>query len=189
MKKIKEIYQHNGTDWGDAIPIGTDAEYVDITEDNINPTPNKLAVFDSSARMNSTDMTSAEIDSFIDSIGESIGLMDIGQVNADLVAEELTNTLTLNSSYFSGTAKYDKIGDLVIVYINVTTSASQSSDIRIENSAIPSGNRPSLTVKKVCRSYPSASLRVTTDGYVYLDYNGTTISSGTVIKGEVCYFV
>lgn len=32
MDKIKEIYQHNGTDWGDAIPIGVDAEYIDVVE-------------------------------------------------------------------------------------------------------------------------------------------------------------
>lgn len=36
MEKIKEIYQHNGTDWGDAIPIGTDAEYVDGLDDVID---------------------------------------------------------------------------------------------------------------------------------------------------------
>lgn len=153
MEKIKEIYQHNGTDWGDAIPIGTEAEYVDGLDDKIE------------------------------------NVLDIGQENADLIADDLTNTLTLDSSYFSGTAKYDKIGDMVIVYVNVTTTASQSIDRRIESSAIPSGNRPSLSIKEVCRSYPSASLRVTTDGYIYLDYNGTTIPSGTVIKGEVCYFV
>lgn len=115
--------------------------------------------------------------------------LDIGQENADLIADDLTNTLTLNSSYFSGTAKYDKIGSMVIVYVNVTTLASQSSNRRIESGAIPSGNRPSSTVSEVCRSYPSANLRVTTNGYVYLDYNDTTIPSGTAIKGEVTYFV
>lgn len=115
--------------------------------------------------------------------------LDVGQENADLIAEDLANTLTLNSSYFSGTAKYDKIGNMVIVYVNVTTTASQSTNRRIESGAIPSGSRPSTNTSEVVRSYPSANLRVTTGGYVYLDYNGTTIPSGTVIKGEICYFV
>lgn len=115
--------------------------------------------------------------------------LDIGQKNADLIADDLRNTLTLDSSYFSGTAKYDKIGSMVIVYVNVTTLASQGTNRRIESGAIPSGNRPSSAVSEVCRSYPSANLRVTTDGYVYLDYNDTTIPSGTEIKGEVAYFV
>ena len=115
--------------------------------------------------------------------------LDIGQENADLIAADLTNTLTLDSSYFSGTAKYDKIGSMVIVYVNVTTLANQSSNRRIESGAIPSDSRPSTNTSEVVRSYPSANLRVTTDGYVYLDYNETTIPSGTPIKGEVCYFV
>ena len=114
---------------------------------------------------------------------------DIGQENADLIGAELANTLSLNTSYFSGTAKYEKIGDMVIVYVNVTTTASQSTNRRIESGAIPSDSRPSSAVSEVCRSYPSANLRVTTGGYVYLDYNETTIPSGTPIKGEVCYFV
>lgn len=167
----------------------TSTEKTKLGNSTATPTENRLAMFDSSAHMNSTDMTSSEINSFIDAIGESVGLMDIGQANADLIADDLANTLTLNSSYFSGTAKYDKIGDMVIVYVNVTTTASQSNNRRIESGAIPSGSRPSTNTSEVVRSYPSTSLRVTTGGYVYLDYNGTTIPSGTVIKGEVCYFV
>ena len=114
---------------------------------------------------------------------------DVGQENADLVGEDLANTISLNSSYFSGTAKYDKIGSMVVVYVNVTTSSSISSNRRIDSSAISSDYRPSSAQTETVRSYTTASLRVTTGGYLYLDYNGNTIPSGTAIKGEVCFFV
>ena len=137
-----------------------------------------------------SDISKADV-TYVDAQDDNVlyNATDIGQENADLIADDLRNTLTLDSSYFSGTAKYDKIGSMVIVYVSITTLASQSSDRRIESGAIPSGNRPSSAVSEVCRSYPSANLRVTTDGYVYLDYNDTTIPSGTAIKGEVAYFV
>lgn len=115
---------------------------------------------------------------------------DIGQENADLIGANLANTLTVNSTYFSGgTIKYEKIGSLVIVYISGTTSAAISSNTQINSNLIPSGSRPSSAQSERVRNKQTASLRVTTGGYIYLDTNGTSIPSGTSIKGEVAYYV
>lgn len=114
---------------------------------------------------------------------------DIGQENAELIAADLTKTIT--------GGKYGKIGDMVVVYINYTTSeaitVSANGTSQIGASALDSGYRPAAAEYDIIRSTDTGlQLMVDTDGYVYLS-NSTaadiTLQSGTTIKGEVAYYV
>lgn len=62
MDKIKKIYQHNGTGWGDAIPIGTDAKYVDVTDEGSSVPLNNLI----------KDMTQEELQEFLGKLPSGI---------------------------------------------------------------------------------------------------------------------
>lgn len=117
-------------------------------------------------------------------------VLDIGQENADLIGADLTNTLSVSSLYFDGgTIKYDKIGDMVIVYVNGTTSANISGSSRI-GELLPAEYRPNVDKMEKVRTLSTADLLVGTEGQIYLSPKSlTTIPSGTEIKGEVAYFV
>lgn len=153
------------------------------------PTAKKFARFDTAAHLNSTDMSDSDVNTLISDVIEGDGFSDIGQKNADLIAEDLTNTLTARSDYLSGTVKYDKVGDLVIVYVNGTTSAAISVNRYITNSALPSGYRPAVEENDIIRTVDGANLRVQTTGDIFIVPNGTTVTSGTTITGEVAYYV
>lgn len=99
MDKIKKIYQHNGTDWGDAIPIGVDAEYVDGA--TTTPTTNTIAKFDLNNHMNSADMTSSEISNFIAGLDVSGGPTNTTQ--DDWVVEQGTSGIWTYRKWQSGT--------------------------------------------------------------------------------------
>lgn len=117
---------------------------------------------------------------------------DIGQENADLIAAELTQTLTPYSGNFSGTVKYDKIGDMVIVYVSGTLSRTVSGVVpfQLTSNTVPLRYAPSEAIYERCRSLPNTNLAVGHFGnYVHLMCDGLSIPSGTEIKGEVAYFV
>lgn len=118
---------------------------------------------------------------------------DIGQENADLIAAELTRTLTPDSGNFNGTVKYDKFGDMVIVYISGTLTRTISGlvSFQLTSNAIPTGYAPSAAIYERCRTLPNADIWIRASGgsRVCLMCDGLSIPSGTEIKGEIAYFV
>lgn len=116
-------------------------------------------------------------------------VLDIGQENADLIGADLANSLAANPEFFIGNLKYDKIGDMVIVYVSGTTYRPISEIVSINAEALPSAYRPSPNQQEECRSIQSANLIVGTDGAIELDPNGETIAKRAHIQGEVAYFV
>lgn len=118
-------------------------------------------------------------------------ILDIEQYNADLIADELTQTLTANTSYFTGSIKYDKIGSLVIVYVSVSTTAAISAGTSrgLSSSAIASAYRPATQANGIIRNMTDPLLQVSTSGQVSVYPASEAIPTGTAIKGEVCYFV
>lgn len=119
-------------------------------------------------------------------------IMDVGQENADLVAKMLTSTLTANSTYFSdGTIKYGQIGNMVIVYVFGTTSASlPANNTRVISTGnMTSGLRPSAITRGSIRSTDAGLLQVTSGGTVGVVTGADAILSGTQIAGEVCFYL
>lgn len=117
-------------------------------------------------------------------------VLDIGQENADLIGADLTNTLsTANTDFRGGTIKYDKIGDMVIVYVNGTTVADITGLTTI-SSRLPEEYRPQTSKLEKVRTLSTADLLIIHEGTVLLSPKSlTTIPSGTEIKGEIAYFV
>lgn len=118
-------------------------------------------------------------------------ILDIEQYNADLIAGELTQTLTANTTYFNGTIKYDKIGSLVIVSIDgeATTHIAPGGVRTIASNTLASGFRPSETTSGIVRGVTNALFQASTGGSVGIIPFFDPIESETAIKGEVCYFV
>lgn len=118
-------------------------------------------------------------------------MLDIGQKSADLIGAGLSKSLTASSSYFTGTIKYDKIGDMVIVYVDVVTTAliSGGTTRGLSASAIESEMRPLTQASGLIRDMDDPLLHVTTSGLVCVNPNILSIPTGSAIKGEVVYFV
>ena len=118
-------------------------------------------------------------------------MLDVGQFNADLIAAELTKTLSVNTTYWNGTIKYDKIGSLVIVYVSGTTSSpiGPGTVRTLSSSSIETAYRPSATISEIARDIPTGLLQVSTSGSVGFVTYEEAIDSGEPIKGEVAYFV
>ena len=118
-------------------------------------------------------------------------MLDVGQINADLIAAELTKTLGPASAYCSGNIKYDKIGSLVIVYVDVVTTATYSATFsqQLSFNQMESGYIPGTTQSAIIRNLNDPLLRVSTSGLLSVYAPTEAIPTGTAIKGEVCYYV
>ena len=125
-------------------------------------------------------------------------LADAGQAFADFVAANyLNNSLSVNSDYFSGSIKYGKLGSLVVVYVNVTTSAVLYENKNISTDTLPSDYRPGTSKQGDWRSISNSSnfripmLQTNSNGSIQFIVNNTsgTISEGRTMKGEVAYYI
>ena len=134
-----------------------------------------------------TDVTA--LHNYVDAQDEAYA--DIGQKNADLIAADLAYTVPSFEfeSYLTGTIKFDKIGDMVVVTVNGITATSISESVNLFSGYWPIAWYPSSNQQEKCRTPYGADIIVDTSRVVKLDPNGTTIPSGTAIKGEVAYFV
>ena len=125
-------------------------------------------------------------------------IADAGQDFAD----ELTDgwsTLPVNSTWFTGSVKYKKIGSMVVVYANLyqNGSGSLSGAVELTSSSLPSEYRPATNKTGDFRPISNLSaydgykpyMQVTTTGKIFIQCNGINIPSTRYIRGEVVYEV
>lgn len=155
---------------------------------NAQPTANKGVKYSSTSTLASSDMDNDEIDSFLTGLSSGIGFLDVGQENADLMAAVLTQNVTLASGW-TGTVKYDKVGDLVIVYLNIQASEAVTSNKRIDAAAIETSYRPSKEEKEYVRNLAKVQVSVNSTGQITLLLNGENVPLNTVIRTEVAYYI
>lgn len=108
---------------------------------------------------------------------------DVGQMNADLVAEELSDTGVTITSGLSGSVKYGQIGDLKIVYCKLTVDTAISGFMAIAG-GIPSAYRPTADKLESIRTTDRTKVRLGTDGRLSVDGN---YPIGTQLFCEFCY--
>ena len=126
-------------------------------------------------------------------------LANAGQPFADYIAQEhLSNALAVNTEMFTGSIKYGLIGSMVVVYVNVTSTATLFENKTISSEALPAAYRPSTSVLGDWRSissmerYTVPMLQVNLNGNVQFIVNDSTtgtVPSGRTLKGEVAYFI
>lgn len=158
------------------------------TNANAAPVADVGVKYNSSAKTSSTDMTSSEIENFLNNVQRGAGFLDIGQKNADFIVKDLTRTLTLAEGWM-GDVKYDIINELVIVYFNIRYNNIISSNTRIDGVPLSSSCCPSTEEREYARSISDVQFSVDSNGRIFLLVNGTTVPAGLSIKGEVAYFI
>lgn len=125
-------------------------------------------------------------------------IADAGQEFAD----ELTtgwSTLPVNSTWFTGSVKYKKIGSMVVVYANLyqNGSGSLSGAVELTSSNLPAEYRPATNRTGDFRPISNLSgydgykpyMQVTTTGKIFIQCNGINIPTTRYIRGEVVYEV
>lgn len=98
------------------------------------PTANKIAEFDSTAHMNSTDMTSQEVDDFVDGLN----------VTGFDVVEDISDKFTFTSAWSNLVRSAYKIGKLVVFSLEGNASAVVAGT-QYTMVTIASGYRPKTT--------------------------------------------
>jgi len=130
-----------------------------------------------------SDISKADV-TYVDAQDEAYA--DIGQKNADLICAELKWGVKLLSNV-TGTIKRDEIGDMIVIYVNCVTTTNIDEKMPISKTSISPVLFPSSDQSEKCRTVPTANILLDTVGKINLDPNGTTIPSGTEIKGEIAY--
>lgn len=129
-------------------------------------------------------------------------IADAGQEFADTISADWT-ALTVNSTWFSGSVKYNKIGSMVIVYVNLLQTGGSSGTSALSGTAdaatnnLPSALRPLSSQNGTIRRIQNLSgndgvkpyLYVTSSGKVVVYCNGVSIPSNRYIRGEIVYML
>lgn len=129
-------------------------------------------------------------------------ISDAGQDYSDAISANWA-ALTVNSIWFSGAVKYNKIGNIVIVYVNLLQTGGSSGTSALSGSAdaatnnLPSALRPLSSQNGTIRRIQNLSgneavqpyLYVNSAGKVVVYCNGTSIPSNRYIRGEIVYML
>ena len=111
-----------------------------------------------------------------DGIEEALeSYFDVGQENADLIAAELINTGISIRSTVTGSVKYGKIGDLIIVYVKLVVSSALTSGATIA-SGVPAAYRPAADKLQGIRRNDREKLKLDSGGTITVD-NDFTVGS------------
>ena len=94
---------------------------------------------------------------------------DIGQDNAELIGNALSTTRTLATG-FSGEVRYGKLGDFVIVHVQVATTQARTKR-NMTSTTIPTAMRPTADILEGIRGNDRKTIKLLTTGYVYLNFD------------------
>ena len=100
------------------------------------PTANTLAEFDSTAHMNSTDMTSGEVSTFVN------GLNPQGSNVIDITPSSISNFITASSGFTITTLEVYQYGQIIQGFFRVARSTSWNAGASLNIGTIASGYRP-----------------------------------------------
>lgn len=137
------------------------------------PTADEVAEFDSDAHMNSTDMTTAQVDDFVDGLNVSGG---------GVVKTNVTPTSGTNYSGY-GNCYYEVLGKLVHFHIGI---GGLTANTTTKIYTMPSGLRPQTKIFAKGSGGTSlnySSIELWDNGEIYVT------SQGTYCGGELWYFV
>lgn len=93
---------------------------------------------------------------------------DIGQMNSDLIAEELSSTGVTIASDVTGAVKYGQYGRLRIVHCKLVAGNAISGNSTIA-SGIPADYRPSADIAEGTRASDRVKVKLGTDGRISVD--------------------
>ena len=122
------------------------------------PTADTTAKFDSNAYMNSTDMTSTQVDDFVDALNVSGG------------NKETVDATKVGNYYSSGTIKAYKCGGCVTVKLSSLVLSTLSARTTI--ASLPTGFRPPVEVYSIIHG-TSRGILVTSAGNIQIE-SGTS---------------
>lgn len=110
---------------------------------------------------------------------------DIGQENADLIAEELSDTGITITSGLTGSVKYGRIGNLVIVYCKLVVDTAIDGFLAIAG-GVPSDYRPTMDKLESIRANDRLKVKLGTDGRLSVD---GTFPIGSQLFCEFAWYV
>ena len=112
-----------------------------ITTATATPTANTVSKFDSSAHMNSTDMSSQEVEDFVDGL-------NVSRINELITVESFSNSVTLsNSDYAVGSIDVSKTGYTPLGVVQVKSAAN--TVIFVVTTYYLNGNTLNYTLRRI----------------------------------------
>lgn len=121
-------------------------------------------------------------------------LLEIGEDNASLIAQSLTLSATPSAAWRStGTVKYDKFGELVIVSFDVTAATQLAANSDTIIAVLPSSYAANNGEERaIIRGQEDLLLVVGKNGdllAVFLRTGSNAVASGTRIVGELAFLI
>lgn len=133
-----------------------------------------------------SDINKADV-TYVDAQDEAYA--DIGQKNADLIFNSFRVRRVIDNLYYGGEYAYGLIGSMYVVCLKLVNKGSKSNRQRILDAAIPLADAPSSTQISKCRTIPTATIEIETDGKLYINPNGTPIPAYSDLFCEIAWYV